>query len=310
VDDHGPGQGAGHAHHHGADAGDGRLAVVLAITVGVLAAQVTGAIVSGSLALLADSGHGLTDAAGLALALVAARLTKLPPTPRRTWGYLRAEVLAAGAQATVLLAVGGYVLVEGVRRLLDPPAVASTSMAVFGAIGLAGNLVALGVLASGARTTLNLRAAFLEVASDALGSASVIVSALLIAVTGWTRFDAVASLVIVALIVPRTLPLLRETVSVLLESTPPGLDLDDVRAHILGVEHVQGVHDVHATLVASGLPVLTAHVVVDDECFLDGHVPRLLDALQGCLAGHFDVEHSTFQFEPVSHARHEHSHHP
>jgi cobalt-zinc-cadmium efflux system protein len=300
----------GHSHDHGlASAGRGRLAVVLAITVGVLVAQSVGALVSGSLALLADTGHTVTDAAGLLLALFATVLSARPPTARRTWGYLRAEVLAAGAQATVLLAVGGFVLVEGVRRLLHPPDVASHAMVLFGAAGLIGNLVSLVVLASGERRTLNLRAAFLEVLNDALGSAAVVVSALLIAATGWTRLDAVASLVIAVLIVPRTLFLLRETIHVLLESTPPGLDLDVVRAHILDVDHVVGVHDVHATLVATGLPVLTAHVVVDDGCFHDGHVPQLLDALQACLAGHFDVDHSTFQIEPAAHAEHEQTHH-
>lgn len=299
-----------HGHGHTlAAAGRQRLIVVLAITVGVLLAQIVGALVSGSLALLADTGHSVTDAGGLALALLATILAARPPTPQRTWGYLRAEVLAAGAQAIVLLAVGGFVLFEGVRRLLHPPEVASQAMLVFGAVGLAGNLVGIAVLAGGERRTLNLRAAFLEVLSDALGSAAVVVSAGLISVTGWTRLDAVASLLIAALIVPRTLLLLRETIGVLLESTPPGLDLDAVRTHILEVDHVVGVHDVHATLVATGLPVLTAHVVVDDGCFHDGHVPQLLDALQACLAGHFDVDHSTFQIEPVSHAEHEQSNH-
>jgi cobalt-zinc-cadmium efflux system protein len=302
-----------HPHDHGsrghASAGRRRLIAVLVITIGVLLAQVVGALVSGSLALLADTGHSVTDAGGLVLALVATILAARPPTARRTWGYLRAEVLAAGAQATVLLAVGGFVLVEGVLRLLHPPEVASQAMLVFGAVGLAGNLVGIAVLAGGERRTLNLRAAFLEVLSDALGSAAVVVSAVLISVTGWTRLDAVASLSIAALIVPRTLLLLRETIGVLLESTPPGLDLDAVRTHILEVDHVVGVHDVHATLVATGLPVLTAHVVVDDGCFHDGHVPQLLDALQACLAGHFDVDHSTFQIEPVSHAEHEQANH-
>jgi cobalt-zinc-cadmium efflux system protein len=311
---HGQGQGHGHGHGHGhshdlAGAGRGRLTVVLAITVVILVAQVTGALVSGSLALLADTGHAFTDAAGLALALFAAVLAAKPPTTRRTWGYLRAEVLAAGAQATVLLAVGGFVLVEGIRRLVEPPEVASGPMIVFGAVGIVGNLVSVGVLASGDRQSLNLRAAFLEVVNDVLGSTAVVVSALLIALTGWTRLDAVASLLIATMIVPRTLFLLRETLSVLLESTPPGLDLDVVREHVLEVDHVVSVHDVHATLVATGLPVLTAHVVVDDSCFHDGHVPRLLDALQGCLAGHFDVDHSTFQIEPVSHAEHEQARH-
>jgi cobalt-zinc-cadmium efflux system protein len=218
-------------------------------------------------------------------------------------------VLAAAAQAAVLLAVGGFVLVEGVRRLLEPPAVTSGTMIWFGAVGLVGNAVGLLVLAGSRDHNLNLRAAFLEVLNDALGSAAVVGAGIAIMVTGWSRLDAVASLLIGALIVPRTIRLLRDSVTVLLESTPRGLDLEHVRAHVLGVEHVVAVHDVHATLVATGLPVLTAHVVVDDGCFHDGHVPVLLDALQGCLAGHFDVVHSTFQIEPASHAAHEQARH-
>jgi len=310
---------AGHDHGHGAlvagAVGPGgaaarrRLTAVLGITLAVLAAQVTGSVLSGSLALLADAGHLLTDAAGLGLALFAAVLAQRPPDTRRTWGYLRAEVLAAAAQAAVLLAVGGFVLVEAVRRLLGPPEVGSALMIWFGVVALAGNSLGLLVLAGSRSANLNLRAAFLEVASDALGALAVVAAGAGILLTGWQRLDAVASLLIGVLIVPRTLRLLRESVTVLMESTPAGLDLDHVRAHVLGVEHVVGVHDVHATLVATGLPVLTAHVVVDDGCFLDGHLPRLLDALQGCLAGHFDVAHSTFQLEPASHAEHEQARH-
>ena len=310
---------SGHGHRHGHGAGHGaghgpgdrrRLAVVLAITSTVLVVEVVGAVVSGSLALLADAGHMLTDAAGLLIALIAATMTSRPASSKRTWGYQRAEVLAATLQAAVLLAVGVFVLFEGVRRLLEPPEVASTAMLVFGVVGLAGNLLSLLVLSRGTRN-LNMRAALLEVANDALGSVAVLVAAAVIALTGWVRADAVVSILIGALILPRTLRLLRETTEVLLESTPRGLDLDDVRAHLLEVDHVHAVHDLHASQIATGLPVLTAHVVVDDECFQDGHAPQMLDQLQACLAQHFPVavEHSTFQLEPAGHAAHEtHTH--
>lgn len=298
------------AHHHGHGGADhrGRLAVALGITSTVLVAQAVGAVLTGSLALLVDTAHMLTDAGGLVMALVAAHLTRRPATARRTWGYRRAEVLAALAQAAVLLAVGIYVVVEGVQRLVDPPEVPSTELVVFGIIGLVANLAALGVLAGNRRANLNLRAAFLEVLNDALGSVGVIVAAVVIATTGWQQADAVAGLLIGALIVPRAFRLLRETGAVLLESTPPGLDLDAVRTHLLGVDHVRDVHDLHASLVATGLPVITAHVVVDDGCFADGHTARILDQLQECLATHFPiaVEHSTFQLEPVAHRGHEH----
>jgi cobalt-zinc-cadmium efflux system protein len=287
----------------------GRLLVVLGITVTVLVVEVVGALVSGSLALLADAGHMLTDVAGLSLAVVAAALARRPFTDARTWGFRRAEVLAAAGQAAVLLAVGVFILVEGVRRLLSPPEVTSGAMVLFGVIGLVGNVIGLCVLAGGRGDDLNMRAAFLEVVNDALGSVAVLVAAAVIATTGWLRADAVASLVIGVLIVPRTLRLLRESVDVLLESTPKGLDLSEVRSRILSLPHVDDVHDLHASQVASGLPVLSAHVVVDDSCFYDGHLGPMLDELQRCLDTDFDVEHSTIQFESSGHAAHEHETH-
>jgi cobalt-zinc-cadmium efflux system protein len=296
-------------HAHGAVTPDARqrrsLAVVLGISATILAVEVVGALLSGSLALLADAGHMLTDVAGLSLALIAAALAARPATPKRTWGYRRAEILAAAVQAAVLLAVGVFVLAEAVRRLFEPPAVVAGLMVVFGIVGLAGNAVSIGLLARLQRGNLNTRAAMLEVVNDAVGSAAVLVAAAVIAGTGWTRADAVASLLIGALILPRTWRLLRETVDVLMETTPKGVDLAEVRAHILALPQVHEVHDLHASTVASDLPVLTAHVVVDDSCFHNGHLPALLDQLQHCLAGHFDVEHSTFQFEPTGHADHE-----
>ncbi len=305
---------AGHEHGHGGRTGDRRrLAIVLALTATVLGVQVVGALVSGSLALLADAAHAATDAAGLAIALVAATLALRPATTRRTWGYRRAEVLGATLQAAVLLAVGGYIAVEAIVRLAEPPEIASSAVLVFGAIGLAVNAIGIVVLSRGGRSSgnVNMRAALLEVVNDALGSVAVLVAAAVIALTGWQQADAVASLVIVALIVPRTIKLLRETVSVLLESTPPGLDLNAVRAHLLALPHVVGVHDLHASQITSGVPVLSAHVVVEDSCFFDGHAPQMLDQLQACVAKHFpvNVEHSTFQLEIASHADHERAAH-
>jgi cobalt-zinc-cadmium efflux system protein len=209
----------------------------------------------------------------------------------------------------VLLAVGCFVIVQALRRLVDPPDVGSGAMIVFGLVGLLGNVVAIAVLVRARTHDLNTRAAFLEVVNDALGSVAVLIAAATIATTGWQQADAVASLVIGGLILPRTWRLLRETVDVLLEATPRDLDLTEVREHIRAVPNVHDVHDLHASRVSSRLPVLTAHVVVDDACFSDGHLPGLLDELQACLAGHFDVEHSTFQFEARGHVDHERSTH-
>jgi len=298
--------GSGHDHSHGAadhHGQRGKLLLVFAITFTVMLAEILGTILTGSLALLADAGHMFTDSAGLLIAVIAASLALKPATHKRTWGYKRAEIIAAAGQAALLLGVGGFVIVEGIRRLFDPPEVGGSLMLWFGVIGLAGNAVGLVVLASGRHHNFNMKAAFLEVLNDALGSIAVIVAALVIALTGWTRADAVVSLLIGALIIPRTLSLLRDTVNVLMESTPPGLDLAKVREHILALPHVIDVHDLHASLVASGVPVLSAHVTVQDQCMRDGHSASILADLQRCVAKDFDVsiEHSTFQIEPAAH---------
>ncbi|HEU5000411.1 MAG TPA: cation diffusion facilitator family transporter [Lapillicoccus sp.] len=299
----------GHGHSHAPPDHRGRLAVVLAITSVVLVAEVIGAILSGSLALIADAGHMLSDVAGLSLAWFAATLARRPASDQRTWGYRRAEVLAAAGQAAVLLAVGGFVLVEGVRRLFEPPDVASSLMVVFGVIGLVGNAVSIAVLARARSSNLNMRAAFLEVVNDALGSVAVIVAAVVIALTGWLQADAVASILIGSLILPRTVRLLRESIDVLMESTPKHIDLSAVRARLLATPHVHDVHELHVSQVATGLPVLTAHVVVDETCFDDGDLPRMLDQIQGRLARDFSLQHSTIQFEAAGHAAHEHPEH-
>ena len=211
-----------HVHDHGSGQDRSRLAIAFGITAVILLVQVVGAVLTGSLALLVDSAHVLTDVGGLLVALVAASLVARPTTTHRTWGLRRAEVLAATAQSAVLLVVGVYVLVEGVRRLVDPTDVAAHELLVFGVVGLLGNVAAIIVLAPGRSGTLNRRAAFLEVVNDALGSVAVIAAAVVIELTGWTRADAVAGLLIGVLILPRTLALLRETIDVLLESTPRG----------------------------------------------------------------------------------------
>lgn len=297
--------------HDGPRTGRRRLAIALSITAVILVAEVVGAAITGSLALLVDAAHMLTDAAGLTIALIAVTVSTRPASTRRTWGLARAEVLGATAQAAILLAVGVFVLIEAVQRLFDPPTIASGPLLVFGVIGLVGNVASIAVLASGRAATLNLRAAFLEVVNDALGSIAVIAAAIVIALTGWQSADAVAAILIGALILPRAVLLLRDTGNVLLESTPKGVDLDSIRLHIMELPHVQAVHDLHVTQIATGLPVLTAHVVVDDSCFFDGHAPKMLDELQQCVAQHFamPIDHSTFQLELAEHAEHEHPAH-
>jgi cation diffusion facilitator family transporter len=299
----------GHGHTHAPVTAAGgqrhRLIVVLVLTLAVLAAEVVGAVVSGSLALLADAGHMATDAAGIALALAAVTLAQRPARGRRTFGWQRVEILAAVANGLLLLGVAGYVLVEAVRRIGHPPEIGSGLMLAVAAVGLAVNLVSLGILHRGRGESLNIRGAYLEVLADALGSVAVIVAAAVIMITGWTPADIVASAVIGVLVLPRAWHLLRDALDVLLEAAPRGVDLHDVRTHILEVEGVIGVHDLHAWTITSGLPVLSAHVVVTEEALAAGHGGRVLDSLCECLGEHFDMDHCTFQLEAETHAGHE-----
>jgi len=301
----------GAGHDHATSNNRNRLLIAFIITVAVFVAQAIGAIVTGSLALLVDTAHMLTDSAGLLMALLAAGLMQRPATKKHSWGLRRTEVLSAMAQSSLLFAVGIYALIEGVRRLVEPPEIQPTGLLVFGIIGLVANIAALLVLTGGRNSNLNMKAAFLEVINDALGSVGVILSAIVIALFGWYQADAVAGILIAALIVPRTIVLLKASLGVLLESTPKGIDPEDVRSHIMAMDHVTDVHDLHITRISSDLPVLTAHVIVDDSCFRDGHAAEMLPALQRCVAEHFElsIEHSTFQIEPESNIDREHVRH-
>ena len=294
-----------HQHVTAAQAHRGRLAWVLAITSVVLVAQVVGGLVSGSFALLADAGHMLTDAAGLLLALLATRLAARPATPRRTFGWQRAEVLAAMVNGMVVAGVGVVVLVEGVGRVAHPRPVDAGLMLAVALVGLAANAIGIVLLHRGQGESLTVRGAYLEVLGDLLGSVAVVGAALVVLATGFTRADGIASVLVGLVILPRAAVLLRQVGAVLLEAAPEGVDLAVVRAHIADVPGVADVHDLHAWTITSGVPVLSAHVVVHDEVLASGATGGVLDALGECLAGHFDVEHCTFQIEPAAHAAHE-----
>ncbi|RLT43033.1 MAG: cation transporter [Chloroflexi bacterium] len=297
-----------HSHDHGVTAAGShrwRLALVLCIGLVVLTVEVAGALWSGSLALLADAGHLLADIGGIALALFAVTMAQRPPTPRRTFGYQRFEILAAVVNALILFGVGGYIAFEAVRRLFSPPAGHDGTAAIaLGLVASAGGAVSVWLLRGASKDSLNMRGAFLEAMADLLTSVAVVVSGVLIATTGFQRADSIAALAIGALIVPRTWSLLRQGVHVLMEATPEGLDLDEVRAHILGVPGVVDVHDLHAWTITSGAPMLSAHVVVDDHS-VHAHGGDILDLLQACLAQDFHVVHTTFQIEPAAHEDHE-----
>lgn len=230
--------------------------------------------------------------------------------PERTFGYQRSEVLAAVVNALLLFGVAGFVLVEAVRRFTSPPPEVATGLMLgVAVVGLVANTISLLVLRGGQQESLNVRGAYLEVLGDLLGSAAVIVAAIVIALTGYTQADPIASALIGLMILPRTWGLLREAVDVLLEATPRGVDLTQVRQHLLDTPGVIDVHDLHAWTITSGLPVLSVHVVVAQDVLADGGGGRVLDSLGACLAGHFDVEHCTFQLEEPTHQGHEHAHH-
>ena len=282
-----------------------RLVVVFAITSVVLLAEVVGAVLTGSLALLADAGHMATDVAGIGLALLAAYFASRPANEERTFGLYRLEILAATVNAVLLFALAAYVLVEAWRRLSDPPEIESGLMMVVALLGLAANAISLKVLHPAQGDSLNVRGAYLEVLGDLLGSIAVLVAAVIISLTGWEQADPIASALIGLLIVPRTWRLFREAVDVLLEATPRGISLSDVRRHIVETEGVEDVHDLHAWTITSGMPVVSAHVVMR----ADATPADVLDRLCRCLNADFDVEHCTFQLESQDRRRIEESHH-
>ena len=300
--------GASHDHGHatGRAVDRSRLRLVLVVTAGVAVVELVGAVLSGSLALFADAGHMFTDTAAIVLALSASYVATLPANPRRTFGYHRAEILAALINAVVLLGVCGYLAVTGVRRLLDPVGVDAGQMLAFAVVGLAANLASIALLAARREESLNMRGAFLEVLGDAFGSAAALVAAVVVLTTGFNRADSVASLLIAVLILPRAWSLLRDCLHVLLESAPPGVDMEEVRQHLTGAAGVTDVHDLHAWSITSGMPALSAHVTVTEEALRERGVGQILDELGECVASHFGIDHATFQVEPETHRDHEH----
>jgi cobalt-zinc-cadmium efflux system protein len=297
----------GHAHGHGASAGgDARyLAIALALIVGFMIGEAITAVISGSLALLADSGHMLSDAGALGASLWAARLAARPAAGAWSFGFKRAEILSAAGNGITLLIVSALVSFEAISRLIHPGAVGGLTVVITALVGVAVNVLAAWVLAKANRSSLNVEGSFQHIVTDLYGFIATAIAGVILLVTGFARADAIASLVVVVLMLKASWGLLRDSGRILLEAAPEGVDLDDVRAHLLETDHVVDVHDLHAWTVTSDLPALSAHVVVEDSCFSDGHAPQILDQVQACVAGHFDVEHSTFQLEPAGHLAHE-----
>ena len=303
------GEHGAHSHDHShSSASAARLGWALTVTGAVVIAELVGAFWSGSLSLAADAGHMVVDASGLVVALIAARLMRRPRDEKHTWGWARSEVLAATLQAGMLLAISAIVAWEGAWRLASPPEVEAGPMLLVGVVGLLANVVSLAILAGGRNSNLNMKAAFLEVANDALGSLAVIVAAGAEWAFGWARADAIASLLIAVLMAPRALTLLRRSVAILMEEAPASVDVTELRAHMTDIDGVLGVHDLHVAAVSSRLVTVTAHVTVTHEA--DGPTrDRIVHELGECACHHFPIAHSTFQLECPEHASHEHIEH-
>ena len=297
--------GGGHSHGVSADADKRYLLIALAlISTFMLVEVVVGSIV-GSVALIADAGHMLSDVGALAASLWAIKLAAKPAAGAWTYGWKRAEILSAAANGITLLVVSALVTFEAIRRLIDPPPVAGVAVLLVALVGVAVNVAATVIINKANRSSMNIQGAFQHILTDLYAFTATVIAGIVLVTTGYRRADAIASLIVVALMLRAAYGLLRDSGRVLLEAAPEGVDLDDLRLHLLEIEHVVTVHDLHAWTVTSDLPAVSAHIVVTEDCFVSGHCPQILDQLQACLTGHFDVEHSTFQLEPAGHAAHE-----
>jgi cobalt-zinc-cadmium efflux system protein len=300
----------GHANHagpgHDAKGADRRsLRIALGLILAFMVAEVVTAVLANSLALFADAGHMLVDAGAIGAALWAWHLADRPASGPWTFGFKRAEILSAAGNGITLLVLSGIIVFISVQHLINPPDVHGLVVVVVASAGIVVNLLAVWVLLGANRTKLNVEGAFQHVLTDLYGFAATVIAGVIIVTAGFDRADAIASLVVVFLMLRAAWGLLRASMRILLEAAPEAMDLEEVRSHLMEPEHVRDVHDLHVWTVTSDLPAISAHIVIDDSCFWDGHAPQVLDELQRCLSGHFDVEHSTFQLEPASHFDHE-----
>jgi cobalt-zinc-cadmium efflux system protein len=263
------------------------------LTAAFLVAELIGAWLTNSLALLSDAAHMATDTLALAIALVAVRLSRRPADARRTFGYARFEAIGALVNGLLLFGVAGYILWEAVGRVREPPEVASTGMFLVASVGLVVNLIAMRLLAAGSGENLNVKGAYLEVWSDMLGSVAVIVAAIVIHFTSWTIVDPILAVLIGLWVLPRTWTLLRDAGHVLLNGVPAHIDLDSVRSVLSGVSGVEEIHDLHVWSLGSQRVSLTAHVVVTES----SNPETARSEMSRALATNFGIEHSTLQIE-------------
>jgi cobalt-zinc-cadmium efflux system protein len=283
-----------HGHRQYVEASSRKLLLTLVLTFFYMIAEIVGGLLTNSLALLADAGHMLTDVAALGLSVFAMWIASRPPTTQRTYGYYRAEILAALVNAATLVVISLYIFSEAYRRFSEPPAVLGKWMMLIAAGGLAANLIGLWILNSGKSESLNVRGAWLHVATDALGSFGTIVAGALIYFFGWKLADPIASVLIAVLVLYSSWSLLKEALAVLMESAPAHIDVDKVRASLVGIPGVLSIHDLHIWTITTGIVALSAHVV--SEC--PGDESALMRTVRESLHRNFGIHHSTIQMEP------------
>jgi cobalt-zinc-cadmium efflux system protein len=301
-----------HEHGHGHDHGpitrqmDARaLIITLILLSSFMVVEVVVAFTAHSVALLSDAGHMVADVGAIAGSFVAMRLASRPETGSHTYGMMRAEILAAAGNGITLVVVAALISFEAIERLIHPINVQGTALITVAAIGVVVNVLSAYTMSKANRASLNIKSAYTHILTDLWGFLGTVVAGIIIVTTGFHRADPIASLVVVALMLRGAVQLLRPATRILLEAAPDDIDLDEVRRHLLELPEVESVHDLHAWTLTSSLPILTAHIVVTDDCISSGESGRVLDHLQGCLAGHFDVVHSTLQFELAGHLGHE-----
>lgn len=294
----------GHGHGHVAASAGGRhlsrLIAALCIGVAFLVLEVVVGVATGSLALISDAAHLLTDVAGLGMALTAIVLARRTgPTFRRTFGLYRSEVLAALGNAILLFGVAAYVLVEAVERISDPPSVPGLPVLLTAVAGLVANLVAFALLRSGAKESLNMRGAYLEVLADMIGSVGVLVSGAITLTTGWRYADPILGVAIGVFVLPRTAQLARRALRILFQHAPAEVDVERIAAELAGLEGVRDVHDLHVWTLTSGMEVASAHLAVEHHAKPD----QVLFAAQTLLAEQHHIQHATLQVEPCEQAK-------
>ncbi len=293
-------------HQHATLNSNPKYLLVALVLLGLfMATEVITAVVSGSLALLSDATHILSDMAAIALALWTIKLAHTPRKGIWTWGLKRAEILSAAVNGAVLLILAIAIGIEAISRLISPPPIVGGLVLLVSLVGIAVNIAVVQLVARANRSSLNIEGAYQHILTDLYGFIGTFVAGVIIIATRWTPADTIASLIICALMIRAGWGLLRDTGRILLEGAPDGLSLSDIRKHLLNIDHVYEVHDLHAWSLSSELPALSVHLVLDPTCFNDGHTTKILDDAQSCLQHHFNIDHTTIQIEPPTHSAHE-----